>query len=42
MYDRSLFLKFNNYGYSDDSIEEIKDCINNLKLPDKIDTNVKA
>ena len=42
MYDRSLFLKLNNYGYSDESIEEVKDYIVNLKLPDKIDTNAKA
>ena len=42
MYDRSLFLKLNNYGYSDESIEEVKDYIINMKLPDKIDTNAKA
>ena len=42
MYDRSLFLKLNNYGYKDESVEEVKDYIVNLKLPDKIDTNAKA
>ena len=42
MYDRSLFLKLNNYGYSDNSIEEVKDCIINMILPDKINTNSKA
>ena len=42
MYDRSLFLKLNNYGYTDESIEEVKDYIVNLKLPDKINTNAKA
>ena len=39
MYDRSLFLKLNNYGYSDESIEEVKDYIINVKFPDKINTN---
>ena len=42
MYDRSLFLKLNNYGYSDQSITEVKDYLMNLKLPDKVDTNAKA
>ena len=41
MYDRSLFLKLNNYGYSDESITEVKDYLINLKLPDKVDTNAK-
>ena len=41
MYDRSLFLKLNNYGYSDESIIEVKDYLLNLKMPDKVDTNVK-
>ena len=42
MYDKSLFLKLNNYGYSDESITEVKDYLINLKLPDKVDTNVKG
>ena len=42
MYDRSLFLKLNNYGYSDESITEVKDYLINLKLPDKVNTNVKG
>ena len=24
MYDRSIFLKLNNYGYSDEDLEEVK------------------
>ena len=39
MYDKSLFLKLNNYGYSDESVIEVKDYLINLKLPEKIDTN---
>ena len=42
MYDRSTFLKLNNYGYSDEDIEEVKNYLTNRELPDKIDTNVKA
>ena len=42
MYDRSLFLKLNNYGYSDESITEVKDYLMNLRLPEKVDTNAKA
>ena len=42
MYDRSTFLKLNNYGYSDGDIEEVKYYLTNQELPDKIDTNVKA
>ena len=42
MYDKSLFLKLNNYGYSDESITEVKDYLINLKLPDKVDTNAKG
>ena len=42
MYDRSLFLKLNNYGYSDEDIEEVKNYLTNQELPNKIDTNVKA
>ena len=42
MYDKSLFLKLNNYGYSDESITEVKDYLINLKLPEKIDANAKA
>ena len=42
MYDKSLFLKLNNYGYSDESIIEVKDYLINLKLPDKVDTNAKG
>ena len=41
MYDRSLFLKLNNYGYSDENIEEVKDYIVNLKLPDKKDIQMQ-
>ena len=42
MYDKSLFLKLNNYGYSDKSVIEVKDYLINLKLPDKADTNAKG
>ena len=42
MYDKSLFLKLNNYGYSDESIIEVKDYLINLKLPEKVETNAKA
>ena len=35
MYDRSLFLKLNNYGYKDESVEEVKDYIVNLKCKSK-------
>ena len=42
MNDKSLFLKLNNYGYSDESITEVKDYLINLKLPEKIDTNAKG
>ena len=42
MYDKSLFLKLNNYGYSDESVTEVKDYLINLKLPDKVDTNAKG
>ena len=42
MYDRSLFLKLNNYGYSDESIIEVKDYLMNLRLPEKVDTNAKG
>ena len=41
MYDRSTFLKLNNYGYSDEDIEEVKNYLTNQELPDKINTNVK-
>ena len=42
MYDRSTFLKLNNYGYSDEDLEEVKKYLTNRELPDKINTNVKA
>ena len=42
MYDRSIFLKLNNYGYSDEDLEEVKKYLTNRELPDKINTNVKA
>ena len=42
MYDRSLFLKLNNYGYSNESIIEVKDYLMNLRLPEKVDTNAKG
>ena len=42
MYDRSTFLKLNNYGYSDEDMEEVKNYLTNRELPDKINTNVKA
>ena len=42
MYDRSTFLKSNNYGYSNEDIEEVKNYLTNRELPNKIDTNVKA
>ena len=42
MYDRSIFLKLNNYGYSDEDLEEVKNYLTNRELPDKINTNVKA
>ena len=42
MYDRSTFLKLNNYGYSDEDLEEVKNYLTNRELPDKINTNVKA
>ena len=42
MNGKSLFLKLNNYGYSDESITEVKDYLINLKLPEKIDTNAKG
>ena len=42
MYDRSTFLKLNNYGYSDEDIEEVKNYLANRELPNRIDTNVKA
>ena len=41
MYDRSTFLKLNNYGYSDEDIEEVKNYLANRELPNRIDTNVK-
>ena len=42
MYDRSTFLKLNNYGYSDEDLEDVKNYLTNRELPDKINTNVKA
>ena len=42
MYDRSTFLKLNNYGYNDGDIEEVKNYLANRELPNRIDTNVKA
>ena len=42
MYDRSTFLKLNNYGYSDEDLEEVKKYLTNRELPEKINTNVKA
>ena len=42
MYDKPLFLKLNNYGYSEENIEEVKEYLINLQLPQKIDTKVKA
>ena len=41
MYDRSTFLKLNNYGYCDEDIEEVKNYLSNRELPNEIDTNVK-
>ena len=38
----SLFLKLNNYGYSDQSIDEVKEHIIDRKMPEKIDSNAKA
>ena len=42
MNDKSLFLKLNNYGYSDESINEVKDYLINLKFEERIDTNAKG
>ena len=42
MYYRSLFTRLNNYGCSDNSIKELKNFFNDLKQPDRMDTNAKA
>ena len=42
MYDRSLFLKLNNYGFTDGDIEEVINYLTNRELPNKVDTNAKA
>ena len=39
MHDQSLFFKLNIYGYSDQDIEEVKDCFINLKPLGRIDTD---
>ena len=42
MFHKSIFLNLNNYGYSDESIIEVKDYLMNLKSPEKVDTNAKG
>ena len=42
MYDKSLFLKLNNYGFSDQSIEEIKNYLTTNEIPEKVNTNAKV
>ena len=42
MYDKSLFLKLNNYGYSDQNIEEIKNYLTTNETPEKVNTNAKV
>ena len=42
MYERSLILKLNNYGYNDKQIEEVKDFLKDRnQIPDHLDTNAK-
>ena len=42
MYDKSLFLKLNNYGYADENIEEIKNYLTTNEVPEKVNTNAKV
>ena len=42
MYERSLILKLNNYGYNDKQIEEVKDFLKDRnQKPEHLDTNAK-
>ena len=42
MYERSLILKLNNYGYNDKQIEEVKDFLKDRnQIPGHLDTNAK-
>ena len=42
MYERSLILKLNNYGYNDKQIEEVKGFLKDRnQIPDHLDTNAK-
>ena len=42
MYERSLILKLNNYGYNDKQIEEVKDFLKDRnQIPEHLDTNAK-
>jgi hypothetical protein len=41
VYNPSLYLTFNNYGYSPKSIAEVKEYLRTRSLPDSIDTSGK-
>ena len=42
MYERSLILKLNNYGYNDKQIEEVEDFLKDRnQIPEHLDTNAK-
>jgi hypothetical protein len=41
VYNPSLYLTLNNYGYSSQSIAQVKEYLRTRKIPDSIDTNGK-
>jgi hypothetical protein len=41
VYNASTYLKLNNYGFSDDNIEIVKEYLRTRKLPESIDNSGK-